>query len=537
MDDAVIAKIGDAAVTVASGLDLSDVLQNVVEAAATLLDARYAALGVIGPERSLAEFVHAGFDGDIERIGHLPRGDGILGLLIRDARPLRLKDLTSHPQSVGFPDGHPPMRSFVGVPIRVRQRVYGNLYVTEKRGGQPFTAADERLAQVVAAAAGAAIDNAIQYGATRQRERSLDALREISAEILGGSGQDRVLDLIAERALELTGGALALICVPGTAASETVDVRAAAGANAARVRGGVLPTASSLTGDVMRARTAVVADEIPPELASLSDGAADMVAIGAPLLIRGEPYGALTVVTEQADEVRDLIQTFANHAGFMVEYSRARAQLERLLLIEERERIGRDLHDTVIQRLFATGLELQSLLARHADQPHLVATLGSAIDALDETISQIRATIFALQPTALTAASGQATAGRVHDLVAAIVAEAARPLGFAPDLVLPNDPDAPVPGDIAAHVLVVVREALSNIARHAGATTATVEVVLGEEYRVRVSDDGIGVPADLPAGGNGLANMRHRAQAAGGELVIDRPFQGGTVVEWRVRAV
>ena len=539
MDDAVISRIGDAAVTVASGLELADVLQHVVEAAAQLLDARYAALGVIGDDRMLAEFVHTGFDGDIERIGHLPRGDGILGLLIRDARPLRLGDLTTHPHSVGFPEGHPVMRSFVGTPIRVRERVYGNLYVTEKRDGRPFTAADEQLALLVAAAAGAAIDNAIRYNATRQRERSLDAVREISGEILRGSDQDRVLELIAERALELTDAALAVICVPQSSAPETsLDVRAAAGSRAAHLRGAVVSKASSLTGEVMRARSVVVADDLPVELAAVADAGSEpeLFSIGAPLLIRGEPYGALTVaVSRLGDEERDLLQTFANHAGVIVEYSRARAELERLLVVEERERIGRDLHDTVIQRLFAMGLELQSLVSRRPRDERLTETLSAAIDGLDDIITQIRATIFALQPPSLTDSSGESSAARIHDLVADIVDEARRPLGFEPELLLPNEPETPVPGDIAAHLLVVVREALSNIARHAGATEASVEVHLGAEVRVRVTDNGVGLPTDLQSGGNGLANMRHRAQTVGGEFMIDRALEGGTVLEWRAR--
>jgi signal transduction histidine kinase len=539
MDDAVISRIADAAVTVATGLELADVLQHVVEAAADLLDARYAALGVIGDDRMLAEFVHTGFDGDIDRIGHLPRGDGILGLLIRDARPLRLEDLTTHPAAVGFPEGHPPMRTFVGTPIRVRDRVYGNLYVTEKRDGRAFTEADQQLAELVAAAAGAAVDNAIRYSATRRRERSLEVVREITGEILGGSGQDRVLDLIAERALELTDAALAVICVPRRATdASALDVRAAAGSRAAQVRGAVVSTASSLTGEVMRARSAVIAERLPPELAAVADVRPDLRAIGAPVLIRGEPYGALTVaVSRVGHEQRDLVQTFANHAGVIVEYTRARAELDRLLLIEERERIGRDLHDTVIQRLFAMGLELQSLVARHADDEHLAATLGVAIDGLDDIITQIRATIFALQPPTLTDAGSESTAARVHDLVAAIIDEARRPLGFEPELVLPNDPDTRVPGDIAAHLLVVVREALSNIARHASATRASVELDLGPEVRVRVADNGVGLPPDLPAGGNGLANMRHRAQAVGGEFQINRMVEGGTVLEWRAPAL
>jgi len=192
MDDVgVVRRLRDAAVRVASGLELEAVLRNVVEAAAGLLDARYAALGVIGADRFLSEFIHTGFDGDIERVGHLPEGHGILGLLIHDAQTLRLEDLTTHPQSVGFPDGHPAMRAFLGVPVRVRDAVYGNLYLTEKRGGLAFTESDEQLATALAAAAGAAIDNAFLYRTTRVRERSLDAMAEISGAMLSGASDAR----------------------------------------------------------------------------------------------------------------------------------------------------------------------------------------------------------------------------------------------------------------------------------------------------------------------------------------------------------
>jgi GAF domain-containing protein len=193
-DNGLVERLRDAAVTVASGLKLQGVLQNVVDAAATLLDARYAALGVIDEDNRLSEFVHTGFDGDLERVGHPPHGLGILGVVIREGKPLRLRDLSRHPESVGFPDGHPPMRSFLGVPILVRDVAYGRLYITEKRGGDEFTESDEQLAMALAATAGAAVHNALLYGAARLRECSLDAIREISGEILGGSSDDRVLE-------------------------------------------------------------------------------------------------------------------------------------------------------------------------------------------------------------------------------------------------------------------------------------------------------------------------------------------------------
>ncbi len=539
-NDEVVSRLGEAAVTIASGLELAEILQHVVEAAASLLDAHYAALGVVGDDDTLAEFVHTGFDGDAERIGHFPEGRGILGLLIRDARPLRLSDLTTHPRSVGFPAGHPPMRSFLGVPIRVGGHVYGNLYVTEKHTGAGFTAADEELAVTLAAIAGAAVANASLYGATRRRERSLDAVREISGEILSGTDGSGVLQLIAERASELMGGALAVICVPRPGHEQTqLDIRAAAGRDSSTQTGAVVPGASSTAGEAMRTGSLVVTDRTPSELSTAMKQQSATAAVGVPLLVRGEPYGALVLAASHlGDDALRLAETFANHASVMVEYSRARAELERLLLIEERERIGRDLHDSVIQRLFATGLQLQALASRLAhEDPDVADTLSDAVDGLDDTIAQIRATIFALQPPALPTDTPHVTGERIHELVAGVVAESARALGFEPALVLPNDPEVEVPRDIAANLLVVVREGLSNVARHASATEVVVEVELGEECVARVTDDGIGLPPEVPTGGHGLSNMRHRAAAVGGDFAVNERREGGTILEWRVRGV
>ena len=539
-DDRLVLRLRDAAVRVASGLELEAVLQNVVEAAATLLDARYAALGVIGEGDSLGKFVHTGFDGDVDKTCHLPEGHGILGLLIREARPLRLRDLTTHPESFGFPEGHPPMRSFVGVPVLVRDYVYGNLYVTEKHGAQEFTDADEQLALALAAAAGAAVDNAFLYQATRLRERSLDAIREISAEILSGSGDDRVLELIAERARELVDADVAVICAPGSSlAAGALTVRAAAGDGAAALVGTTVAADESLAGEVMRRGRLVAADWVPTELAIAMGPGSGNTAVGVPLQVRGHTFGALTLAARRfGDEQRRLAETFANHASVMLEYTRTNNELQRLLLVEERERIGRDLHDSVIQRLFATGLELQALASRYGPrEPELTARLSEAVDGLDDTISQIRATIFALKPPGLDADIGHdVPAARVHQFVVGVVAESARALGFVPELLFPGDPESAVPGDIAQHLLVVTREALSNVARHAAATETTVEIETGNQFAVRISDNGVGIPADRTAGGYGLQNMRDRARAVGGEFVIAAREEGGTVLEWRVRS-
>lgn len=538
-DDELVARLTEAVLTVTRGLELEAVLQNVVEAAATLLDARYAALGVLGQGEELQQFVHTGFDGDLETVGNLPTGKGILGLLIRDPKPLRLRDLTTHEQSYGFPEGHPEMRSFVGVPIRVRDRVYGNLYVTEKRGGE-FTASDERLAEALAATAGAAIDNAFSYQATRARERSLDAVREVTGAILSGHTDDRVLELIADRARELVDADLAAICVPMPQQhDDTLYVLAAAGKGARAVTGSVVPAADALSRKVMLSGQLVATDRLPPELAPPGEHGQQRMAIGVPLAVRGDTFGALALSASRfdSDHLR-LIELFANQASVTLDYTDAREEVERLMLIEERERIGRDLHDTVIQRLFATGLELQAIAARTTSEtPEIAERLGDAVDNLDETILQIRTTIFALQPSGLGSSRDVVSAGRLYEQVAGVVAESARALGFEPSIAVPGDPEHMIPVDVAEHVLVVVREGLSNVARHADATEASVVVEVGDDVVARVMDNGVGITPVRRPGGYGLENMRERADALGGHFEVGNRREGGTVLEWRVRAV
>jgi signal transduction histidine kinase len=571
-----VQRLRDAVVTVASGLELGAVLENVVEAAATLLDARYAALGVVGEDDALSEFVHTGFDGDLAKVSHPPHGRGILGLLVSEGKSLRLRDVSRHPAYVGFPEGHPPMQTFVGVPIVVRDAVYGRLYITDKRVGE-FTESDEQLALALAATAGAAVHNALLYGATRLRERSLDAIREITSESVSGSSDDRVLELIAKRARDLLDADVAVICVPRAPAVDgLLDVRAAAGAGAAQATGSTVSAGDSLAGEVLRRRQLVTAKWVPVELESAMaadtgsfasretrggasggpqpknaaaretrGGAAAerrprTMAVGVPLLIRGVPFGALTLVVRRfGDEHRRLTETFANHASVMLEYVRTKAELERLLLIEERERIGRDLHDSVIQRLFATGLELQTLAFRYEQrEPDLAERLTHAAEGLDDTITQIRATIFALQPPDIEESdSADVSVARIHEMVTAIVAESTRALGFEPEVVLAGDPGHMVSGILVAHMLVVVREGLSNVARHAAATAARVEIKIADTYTVRVSDNGVGFVADgsTPTG-YGLQNMREHARSVGGEFDVSSRTEGGTVLEWQVRA-
>jgi signal transduction histidine kinase len=359
----------DAILTIGSDLDLPAMLRRIAEVAAQLVDARYAALGVLDVTGTrLSEFITVGIDeGGRREIGNLPEGHGILGLLIVDAQPLRLPDLTAHPDSYGFPPGHPPMRSFLGVPIRVRDDVFGNLYLTDKTTGEEFTDEDEELVVGLAAAAGVAIENA------------------------------RLLSRVND-----------------------------------------------------------------------------------------------------------------------------------LAILEDRERIARDLHDTVIQRLFATGLSLQGTLRLvEGDPSAAVRRIESAVDDLDLTVKHIRSAIFGLE-TSRPGGHG------VRDQVVALLREVSRPLGFEPRVLFEGPVDGAVDRKVAAELLASMREALSNVARHAKASMVEVSVLVGADITMRVVDDGLGLPDGEPSAGNGLRNMTARATDLGGSLSVTSRPEGGTVLEWRV---
>jgi len=354
----------DAALLVESDLDLPAILQHVLGAATSLTGARYGALGVLDRSgQGLADFHTIGADPGFCQ-GRLPEGKGVLGLLITDPRPLRLEELTTHPRSVGFPPGHPPMHSFLGVPIRVRGEVFGNLYLADKEAGDQFTLADEQLVMSVAVAAGMAIHNA----------RLVDRLAELSR-------------------------------------------------------------------------------------------------------------------------------------------------------LEDRERIARDLHDTVIQRLFATGLRLQGL-AGMFQVPEVARRVQMAIDDLDETIREIRTTIFALST------SGDSLRGRITS----VVEEAAGSLGFRPEVHLDGPLDSTVPGHVGDHLTAALREALANVGRHARARSVKVLVAVRDasELVLEVTDDGLGISDQGERKGLGLANMASRARSLGGTMAVAPGDGGGTVLTWSV---
>ncbi|MFB7462358.1 GAF domain-containing protein [Streptomyces sp. NPDC056224] len=525
----------EAVVSVGRELDLSQVLRRIVEAAALLVDAQYGALGVIGPDgRTLSQFLTHGLtDEEIARIGPLPAGHGILGKLIRRPEPLRLTDLSADEASYGFPAHHPPMRTFLGVPIRVRNEVFGNLYLTGKRGGLDFDAEDESVISTLSVAAGVAIDNARLYEASQRQQRWLRANAEITSSLLSGSPRREVLELIARRAEEITGAALADVSVP-VAGTDDLVVELAIGADSDSRRGLVVPVDGTLSGAAYTAGAPVTtvgldADDRYAAGPGRFDGLGPAVAVplgtaakdtrGVLLLARhsGEP-----VFTEA--ELEPLL-AFAGQAALALELAQRRSDTEQLALLEDRDRIARDLHDLAIQRLFATGMTLQSA-GRLVQNEGAAERISRAVGDLDETIKIIRSTIFGLR------ARDEHTGPSLRAHVARAVGETATTLGFPPRLSMEGLLDTDVPEQVAEHVTAALTEMLSNAARHAHASR--VEVALqatSHEVILTVTDNGRGIPD----GGrrSGLSNLEERAHRMGGTLTIERPDAGGSRLVWR----
>ncbi|GCE77478.1 histidine kinase [Cellulomonas biazotea] len=510
--DAGLDALMDAVVSMSTDLDIATVLDRLVAAGRTLTGASYGALGVLGPHGGLQEFVHSGLDAaTVARIGDLPQGRGVLGAVVASPHPLRLHDVADCPASVGFPPHHPQMRTFLGVPVRARGAVFGNLYLTDKRGGADFTARDEQVAVALAASAGVALEHARAYRQVREHERWLEQAAACTAALTSGRPLE---EAVAEV------GAL---------------VRAATGAAAAHlhVRADDLPTG--------------VADDLSgraPVVRRLPDGTVlgvpgDAWALLVPLrsgerwvggLTAGWPADTVTGATAGRVHTPGPPDDLASVAGFgeqlalALDVAGAQGDRARLAVLEERERIARDLHDMVIQRLFAIGLDVQGA-AQDAVRPDVARRLGTAVDDLDETIKDVRTTIFRLGTR-----GAEAGRGLRHRIDAEVVA-ARRGLGFVPHL-RTDGVTATVPDDVADDAVAVVREALANVARHARAHEVVVRVQVGTDLVVEVQDDGVGIPPD--ADRSGLANVAGRAASRGGTSSAAALPEGGSLVRWSV---
>ena len=526
----------EAVIAIGSGLELEAMLRRIVEAAVDLVDARYGALGVIGEDRRLTEFIPVGLDADeISKIHHWPEGRGVLGLLIKEPHSLRLADIAGHPESSGFPEGHPAMRSFLGVPVRVRDRVFGNLYLAEKRGGGEFTEDDEAVLTALGAAAGVAVENARLYEEARRQERWLRASSELTIALLSGAAPATVLGDLTRQVLELSGGDLVVLALPDEE-GRRLTIEYAEGDGAAEAKGLVLPPAQSLSGQVLETGEPVTVDNFAEDARTADVSRLHMGHIGPavlfPLGTPGNVRGVLTVGRRRGGPplppaAVSVVAGFAAQAAVALELAARRADAADLLVLEDRDRIARDLHDLVIQRLYATGLSLEGTVPM-VHRPEVADRIRNAVDAMDDTIKDIRATIFSLQ------ARSRAREPRLRADIVALVDEMTEALGFAPALRLGSGLDSRATAELSEQLLAVLREALSNAARHSGATRVdvTVDSDATGMLTVLVRDNGTGIGEVTRR--SGLANMADRADKLGGALRLSPAEGGGTELEWRV---
>jgi len=521
----------EAVIAVGSSLELEVLLRSIVQTAVSLVDARYGAMGVIGDNDRLVDFIPVGLtDEQIAAIHHWPEGKGLLGLLITDPRPLRLADIKEHERSFGFPSGHPPMKSFLGVPIRIRGAVYGNLYLTDKQGASQFDSEDEAVAVALAAAAGVAIENARLYEEARRQQRWLSATAEVTQHLLSGAELGDALSMITEKALEMTGADIVMVALP-TPDGRHVRVESAAGSGAERALGLVVPLENSLTEQVLRTGERIsVPDYLAEERATdvakerLGLGPLEVVPLGAPgkargVLSAGRRQGSMPLAAAAAE----MLATFAAQAAIGLELAEHRRQAEQMAVFEDRDRIAKDLHDLVIQRLYATGMSLQGVTSL-IQVPEVAERVNRSVDALDDTIREIRSAIFALQT------HPEARLAALRARILFVAQEMVPALGFAPSLQLHGPLDTQVSEEVAENMLTALRESLSNAARHSGASQVDVTVTVNDELVLTVRDNGTGF---TPGGRrSGLRNLEERALGLGGSLTVDGTK--GTQIIWRV---
>ena len=522
----------EAALALSSDLSLPVVLQRIIDLATEITRARYGALGVIGPGARIAQFITTGITPQEHRaIGDLPIGRGILGYLIEDARPLRLRNLSEHPRSVGFPKDHPPMYSFLGAPVMARGQVFGNIYLTEKQGADEFDEDDEKTLVALASQAGLAIGNSQLYEETRRRERSLDAVREVNTAILSGAARDDVLHLVARRARELAGADLATLVIP-TDEPGTLRIAVADGSHAEDLRGMEVPLEGSVSGDVIKSGRPVSvtdASKDPRAYQAMIQQGHIGPAVFVPLNRGGQAFGTLAVAhltggAPFADDAMLVVATFADQAALALEYARVQTELQRLVVMDERERIATELHDGVIQSLFAVGLGLQATALRLTDA-EAATRIDEAIGEIDRAIRDLRNYIFGLRPGIL--------ADRYLDQALRDIAD-----DFAAKngIKISLDIDPAVAAELsssAGEIVQLAREALSNVGRHSGAANAHLGLNReGGVMVLEVRDDGKGFDANRRPrpGHQGLGNLRKRAKALGGEAQIQSEAKGGTTV-------
>ncbi|OII19224.1 sensor histidine kinase [Curtobacterium sp. MCBA15_013] len=510
-------------------LDLEDTLRSVVHAAVELVGARYGALGVINPDgTALERFIHVGMDAElVTRIGHPPHGEGLLGAVVHEHTAIRIDSIAGDPRSAGFPDGHPPMEGFLGVPVRVRDTVYGNLYLANPSRGR-FSDEDEELVEALAATAGVAIDNARLFDEARQRERWTTAAAEVSAALVGDETLEDVLTLIADRVIAFVDAVLVSVVEPRSA-PDTIHVAVAVGTGAAGVQGRDYRADGSLAGRAM-ATGSVIADPTGADLPAYDWAPALGPTLAVPLRDGSTPLGALMIsrgpgARPFSETEAEMADEFGRQTSVALAVARGRKDRRLLERAEDRGRIARDLHDHVIQRLFAAGLSLQATAERAPEQVR--ERIDAQVTIIDEAIGEIRTAVFALGSPDR---HGPRTA---RDRLLDVVAELGPALSTAPRIAFAGPVDTVVTGDLALDVAAVVRESLANVARHAPEASCRIEVSVDDgAVQVLVEDDGPG-PGDHGRR-SGTANLAARARLRGGGYRLDEPPEGGTRVRWTV---
>ncbi|SEL24083.1 GAF domain-containing sensor histidine kinase [Rhodococcus maanshanensis] len=501
-----------ATLVVGAGLELDPTLQRIVQAATQLLGARYGALGVRAPGGGLSEFVYEGIGAD-ERatMGHLPEGRGLLGLLIDDPRPVRIRELDRHAASVGFPPNHPPMSSFLGVPIIVRGRAFGSIYLTEKRDAPEFTDEDEVILTVLAESAALAVDNARLFEESRTRERWLRAVAAINSSLLIGGSVPETLDLLVRRVRELTSAETVTLL---DASSGTAIVAATTDH---RHGDGVTVLAGTPVPEALRTGRAQLTEP------ASGSGPAAVLPVSGPQHIEGALVVTLGTGAHgwEPDELSRLA-SMADLAAVALEFAHRQNQQRLLDVLADRDRIARDLHDNVIQRLFATGMSLQSI-ALPAPEGEVLAR---SVEQLDRTVREIRTTIFDLQTG--DAATQTSLRRRLLDVIGEVTPQSA----VTPTVQFSGPIDTLVPAPVHPHAEAVLREGLSNARRHASASSIAVSITAADEFTIAITDDGVGMAGDEPR--SGLANLDRRAATCAGRCEVTAAAGGGTVLTWRV---
>ncbi|MTE11556.1 GAF domain-containing protein [Nocardia sp. CT2-14] len=506
----------EAMLAVTAGLDLEDTLRRIVRTAITLVDAHYGALGVRGPDGQLARFIYEGIDEQTARvIGPLPQGRGVLGLLFAQPKAIRLDNLADHPDSVGFPPGHPPMRSFLGMPVRIREEIFGNLYLTEKDNGMPFTEDDEVIVAALAAAAGVAIDNARLYETAQARQAWIAATRDLTTAFLATTTPDTVLEQVVDRVRALSDSQYAWLAVlpdPDLPVGEATELVIAEWSGPGHThRGERIPIAGTVLARALASGTTLRLD-------TTTDVDAGELPIGAgPALVLPLHTGDATLgllVVQRGDirpyprETAELTEAFAGQAALAMQLAAAQQRMRELDVLADRDRIARNLHDHVLQRLFAIGMAAQGTAARTRNL-EVRQRLSDHIDDLQTVINEIRTSVFDLHagegPTRLRQRLDEIIRQHTADTNLRTSVRVAGPLDV-------------VDAALADHAEAVVREAVSNAVRHSGADTLTVELTVNDDLVIVIEDDGCGLPDGLTP--SGLTNLTHRAETAGGHCEV-----------------